>query len=129
MQAGQLAHSLTQVCPRGQPHDSMELLSWVPEGWKAKSVVPEALRELGAPYLFVSHPGQCRHGFDFWPTAGLGQFLVCVSGAATLATWPVESTAERGASFEDMYSFLFEEMASSAFAKWASEALVFGQLA
>ena len=108
---GELA--LRRLEPKGRPADSLELLDWVPEDWKASRNVPEALRGLGAPHLLVSKVGTSRYGPAEWPLVGIGQFLVVTKGLSL-------SRSGQESPLGGQWSSLFEEMSTKAFTEWAN---------
>ncbi len=109
--------------PKGHPADSLEKLEWVPEDWMHGSVVPEALRAHGQPWLLYTKAGHARIGYEFWPCLGLGQVVLVHRGQVTLAAWPVQAVLDRGASLSESFNFVFNEMAPNAFNVWAKEHL------
>ena len=105
--------------PKGQPADTLELLEWVPEEWRANKIMPEALRGMGAPTLLVSKVGECRYGPDSWPLVGLGQFVLCLKGEVTLFAWPAESVLQKGCDLSGQWQFLFSDLSFKPFQEWA----------
>ena len=111
--------------PRGQPHDTLERMEWVPEAWRNGKYNPEALRELGAPYCLGLLPGSAVHGDGGWPAVGVGQFIYVQSGQLTACLWPVHSTLARGATIGKQWKFLYKQMGSKAFSEWADDNMMY----
>ena len=109
--------------PKGQPVDTLELMEWVPEHWRASKTMPEALRGMGAPKLLVSATGGCRYLHESWTMPGIGQFVIAVRGHTTLAMWPGNSVIALGCALADMPKFLFSDMGHKNFGEWASDHL------
>ena len=122
---GSTGQATKRLEPKGQHQDSLELMEWVPEHWRAAKHMPEALRSWGSPKLMVSTIGECRLGHDNWALSGIGQFLTGVSGQHTVVAWPGNSVTALGCSIQDMYMFLFKEMTPKTFAEWAEQHLRF----
>ncbi len=76
------------VTPKGGQRDTVESMSWAPKAWMNKSMVPEALRSFGSPWLVGGLPGSCRIGVNGWPVPGMGQFLIQTRGSSILVTFP-----------------------------------------
>jgi hypothetical protein len=116
------------VPPKGAPHDTLERLDWIPEGWKASGQIPEQLRGLGGPWLLATMPGSTRYEPGTLPLAGLGQFCQVLEGQLTVALWPLSSLQDLGAEVSNTWHFLFREMKRASFMTWADEVVRFCQL-
>ena len=104
--------------PKGQPVDTLMANDWVPQAWKAEHCVPESIQTFGSPWMLVGGPGSARLGASKWPCMGIGQFLVVVHGAITLASWPLRAVMEQtGATIQKSTQFLFQEMSTGALKK------------
>ena len=121
--AGASAQVSKRLEPKGQPQDSLEIMEWVPEHWRAAKQMPEALRGMGAPQLLVSMTGECRLGHDNWALSGIGQFITGVTGDHIVVAWPGDSVMSLGCAISDMYKFLFKDLGHKPFGEWADEHL------
>ena len=80
---------VVRITPKGGKRDAVECLSWAPKAWMNKSMVPEALRSFGPPWLVGGLPGSCRIGVNGWPVPGMGQFLIQIKVSSILVTFPI----------------------------------------
>ncbi len=107
-----------RVVPRGQPHDDLEQLAWVPMPWKTANARPEKLADFGAPWILANSMGCCRKGMLHWPLQGIGQVLLVNSGQCVIAMWPMESVLTKGSTWDGADKFIFG-LANARFQEWA----------
>ena len=109
---------MIRLPPRGQPHDSLEQLEWLPLPWRNAKTIPERLADFGTPWFVGTRFGCIRKGLTHWPMQGVGQFVVGVHGQFVLCTWPGESVLSKGCEWIDADRFLFN-LANLQFRQWA----------
>ena len=74
------------VC-RGPPSDQWENWDWMPKGLRDSGVLPEHARQFGATFLLRSDAATMRCGHSMMPSAGVGQFLLCIQGRVLVLQW------------------------------------------
>ena len=123
-----ITNAKKQLPPKGQPSDTFELMEWVPEHWRASKIMPEQMRGMGAPRLYISMVGDGNFDHEDWTIPGIGQFLIAVRGHITVVTWPGDSVLRLGCPIADMNKFLFKNMNNKTFSEWADKHMKFVNL-
>ena len=111
---------MMRIVPKGQPYDSIEGLAWVPQKWLQGGVLPEALRDHGAPWLLVGQAGSLRDARKGWPFPGVGHMLTVITGHVFHASWPLRAATDLGPEPQSSWDFLCS-LPLATFAKFASE--------
>ncbi|MFM7985761.1 MAG: hypothetical protein ACKPKO_41250, partial [Candidatus Fonsibacter sp.] len=92
--------------PMGGGNDHVEELAWVPGSWRARSLIPEALRSLGTLWLLSHDVAGARKDGVQWPLAGFGHFLRVQRGDMLTCLIPPTAIVDRGATLETCIPFL-----------------------
>ena len=112
-----------RMAAKGGHQDSLEQAAWTPQAWRSMEIVPEALRDEGAPWLLCGSPGSTRYKNSSWPLPGHGQILSVIQGTVILVTIPYKTICSRGASEETAVEWFFRDVAYNIFEKMVNKDL------
>ena len=96
-----------RIEPKGPPADSLELMDWIPEDWKARKCWPNDLRGMGAPTLIAAVSGSAKTGTENWRSQGIGQFVVMFRGQCLFLLWSAKSVLNLGCRLSSMEAWVF----------------------
>lgn len=114
--------AMLRLTPKGQPHDSVEALRWVPEAWSTSGFAPEALRQHGAPWMMVTAPGTARATAATLPFYAQAHYLHVVSGRLFIMWFSTKAILDAGSTPAGTAELL-ASMTGKRFQEWSEAEL------
>ena len=118
--------SVTQKMNIGKDGCSVLDLHWVPDGLKSTGS-PENLMGFGAPHMHMFTTGSRKVGPEDIPFWGFSQFVVGITGACWLVSWPASYATDLSMNVEQLFDIVAhqkKEVFTSFFKNTAFHCLV-----